>query len=300
MRLVEPVIARLAASALRLVLRIQGPRRISAMMRVKDEEEFLDASVRSIVDLADEVVLVDNLSTDRTPEIIEALRRAYPGKVVTYSYPHAIRSRGREHWELASSPDGPRSPQLTSTYYNWCLARCTQPYVLKWDGDMIATDGFAGAIEAWRRAGAAVLTLVGANVHADRAHLVGAHSADRATIARALTIPVAPSWVTSMTYTYAHPHLFPRLGARFEAGDRRAWWTETFASPFLHPRLGARLVLPVEEPTFLHLKFCKRDPYAGYSEDFAAMIDANMAVGPPLTPEWRALMRRWGVQASNA
>ncbi len=265
------------------------------MMRIKDEEEFLDASVRSIIDLVDEVVLVDNLSTDRTPEIVEALRRDHPGKVVTHSYSYEIRSRGREHWQLASSPDGARSPHLTSTYYNWCLARCTQPYILKWDGDMIATDTLAAGIERWRRAGAAVATLVGANVHADRAHLVGARSADRATIARSLTVPVAPSWVTSMTYTYAHPHLFPRLGARFEAGDRRAWWTETFASPFLHPRLGARLVLAIEEPTFLHLKFCKRDPYAGYSDDFAAMIDANMAVGPPLTPEWRALMRRWRI-----
>ena len=298
MRLVDPVIARLAASGLRVVLRIQGPRRISAMMRIRDEEEFLDASVRSIIDLVDEVVLVDNLSTDRTPEIIDALRRAYPGKVVTYSYPHAIRSRGREHWELASSADGLRSPHLTSTYYNWCLARCTHPYVLKWDGDMIATDELAGAIDAWRGAGAAVLTLVGANVHADRAHVVGARSADRATIARALTVPVAPSWVSSMTYTYAHPHLFPRFGARFEAGDRRAWWTETFASPFLHPRVEGRLVLPFTEPTFLHLKFCKRDPYAGYSDDFAGMIDANMEVGPPLTPEWRALMRRWGVSGA--
>jgi hypothetical protein len=137
-----------------------------------------------------------------------------------------------------------------------------------------------------------VLTLVGANVHADRAHLVAARSTDPATIARPLTIPVAPRWVTSMTYTFAHAHLFPRLGARFAVGDKRAWWTETFASPFLHPRLRSRFVLAIEEPTFLHVKFCKRDPFAGYSDDFAAMIAANMDVGPALAPEWQVLLRR--------
>ncbi len=42
-------------------------KQISAMMRVKNEEEFLAASVLSIADFVDEIVIIDNLSTDNTP-----------------------------------------------------------------------------------------------------------------------------------------------------------------------------------------------------------------------------------------
>jgi cellulose synthase/poly-beta-1,6-N-acetylglucosamine synthase-like glycosyltransferase len=79
------------AAVLHAALRRQ-PRRVSAMLRVKNDEEFLAAAVRSIIDSVDEVVLVDNGSTDATPKVIAALRAEFPDKVVVYGYPYEIAS----------------------------------------------------------------------------------------------------------------------------------------------------------------------------------------------------------------
>src|SRR5262245_30331261 len=95
-----------------------GQKQVSAMVRVRNEEEFLYASVKSIVDCVDEIVIVDNLSTDRTPLIIGALRGEHPDKVVSYRYPYDIRRVGRENWEMTLRPNGRLSPHLLGNYYN--------------------------------------------------------------------------------------------------------------------------------------------------------------------------------------
>jgi glycosyltransferase involved in cell wall biosynthesis len=240
----------------------------------------------------DEVVLVDNLSTDRTSAIIQSIQQEYPDKIVPYQYTYEICRRGREHWELASTAQGRRSPHLRSNYTNWCLAKCRQPYVLNWDGDMIATERFYEALQKWQQSSAVVMFLSGANVHWDRQHLIAARSSDATQLAEGLTVPVVPRWVTSMSYTAAEPRLFPRLWARYVPGN---WWTYRLSSPFVHPYLRGRLGQAVEEPGFLHLKFCKRQPYTDYSEDFLQLIAGNLTVGPVLRPDWKELLRRWNI-----
>jgi hypothetical protein len=279
-------------AALRVLLQLQGRKRISAMVRVKNEEEFLYPAIKSVVDHVDEVVVVDNLSSDGTPEVIQALKQEYPDRLCCHEYPYEIRRRGREHWELASTRQGRHSPHLSSTYYNWCLQKCRMPYVLKWDGDMIATPGFLPALEDWRQSRAAVLAIVGANVHPDRRHLIAARSSDASEIVKPLTIPQAPKWVRTMSYTFPEWRLFPRLGARF---TNRVWWTQTLQTPYLHPAVKRRFMQRAGEPCFLHLRFCKREPFTGYSQDFREMIRTNLAVGPPLTAEWEQVMRTWGL-----
>jgi glycosyltransferase involved in cell wall biosynthesis len=280
--------------ALRVVLQFQGPKRISAMVRVKDEEEFLYPAIRSIVDHVDEVVVVDNLSSDRTPEIIAALKQEYPGKLACHVYPYRIRRRGRENWELASTPQGRNSPYLLSTYYNWCLQRCSMPYILKWDGDMIATAELLPTLQAWRQSSAAALAFLGVNVHPDRRHLIAAKLSDPAEIVKPLTIPRAPKWVPTMTYTYPEWWLFPSVGARF---TNDVWWCETLQSPYLtfHWAVTRRFEQRTDEPCYLHLRFCKRQPFTGYSDDFREMIRANLAVGPPLQAGWKALLDQWEI-----
>ncbi len=278
--------------ALKTALLAQGQKRISAMVRLKNEEEFLYPAIKSIVGHVDELVLVDNLSTDDTPSIIQSLQREYPDKVACYQYKHEIRKRGREHWELASTAEGRASPHLSSSYYNWCLERCSEPYILKWDGDMLATAEFSRALQRWRHSSAAVMSLIGANIHPDRRHLIAARSSEAAEIAKALTIPVAPKWVSTMSYTFPEWRLFPRLGARFGS---RVWWTQTLSTPFLLPRIKRRFFLRTDEPCFLHLRFCKRDPLTGYSADFRDMIGSNLRRGPPLRPEWEEVLQRWGI-----
>jgi len=277
-----------AYSALRVLLRLQGPKRISAMVRVKDEEEFLYPAIKSIVDLVDEVVVVDNLSSDGTAQIIDALKREYPGKLSCHVYPYEIRRRGRENWELASAPQGRSSPHLLSSYYNWCLRKCSMPYVLKWDGDMIATAELPAALQAWRQSSAAALAFHGVNVHPDRRHLIAARLSDAAEIIKPLTIPQVPKWVSTMSHTYPEWWLFPRLGARF---TNDVWWCETLRSPYLRPSaIARRFGQRADEPCFLHLRFCKREPFTGYSDDFREMIQANLTAGPPLQPEWKGLL----------
>lgn len=290
-----PVRDRLRGVALRAAARL-WPKRISAMVRVKNEEEFLDAAVRSIVDSVEEVVIVDNASTDATPAVIAALRGDYPDKIVVHRYPHEIARVGSETWQLLAASGG-TSPHLSGTYYTWCLRRCAQPYVLKWDGDMIATDALAAAIADWRYSPVPVLLLQGANVHPDRRHFAAARSNDRALLLEQQRCPTMPQWVTSLTHDYPEPRLYPRILARY---DHAAGFTQSLVSPFLDLRVRADFTRPARGVSYLHLKFCKRDPYSNYSDDLARVIRANLTTGPELDAPAACLLERWGMRATTA
>ena len=267
------------------------------MMRVKNEEMFLYASVQSIIDHVDEIVLVDNLSTDRTPAIIADLCAAHPEKVVSYRYPYEIRKVGRENWELAENPKTRHSPHLSSTYYNWCLRKCTMPFVLKWDGDMVAREAFYASLAGWHTSGKPVMRFNGANVHPDRKHLIAAKTSDREALLASLSVPGLPKWVTVLTYDFEEPRLFPRAFARF---DNKNLWTQQLAGPFRDRRFAAKLTYKAEAPQFLHFKFCKPDPLSNYSPDLKAVVASNVTVGPPLDPEARRLVQHWQLDARPA
>jgi glycosyltransferase involved in cell wall biosynthesis len=266
------------------------------MVRVKNEEEFLAVAVRSIVDSVDEVVIVDNGSTDATPALIAALRDEYPRTITTFHYPHEIARVGRDTWQLLATSGG-RSPHLSGTYYTWCLRRCRQPYVLKWDGDMLATPAFHDAIATWRRSRAPILMMQGANVHSDRQHFAAARSSDRAALLAQQSCPRMPGWVASMTRDFLEPHLFPRLGARYA---HPAGFTQSLVSPFLGRRFKPTLCDEAAGIVYLHLKFCKRDPYANYSDDLARVIAGNLIAGPPIDAESERLLEQWGIRAARA
>jgi len=277
-----------------LRVRLQSKQHVSAMIRVRNEEEFLSAAVASIADLVSEIVIIDNLSDDGTPAVIAELQRAYPAKVSSHNYPYPIRRVGREHWELSAQRADRPSPNLSTTYYNWSLARCRHPFVLKWDGDMIATPAFRAAVQAWRASPRPILVFNGQNVHPDRRHLVKARVTDREALLARLSVPGLPKWVTSLTEDAQEPRLFPRYHARYDDGTR---WTQRFDSPFEHRdyRKRSRVVAP--EPCFLHMKFCKRDPLSNYTDDLREVIAGNIDVGDPLPPAALALLASHGADA---
>jgi glycosyltransferase involved in cell wall biosynthesis len=262
------------------------------MVRVKNEEEFLRPAVESIVDLVDEVVVVDNLSTDRTPAIVDELRRAYPRKITAHVYPYEVRRIGYETIELGRRPAGVTSPHHSATFYNFCLRRCRFEYVLKWDGDMIATPAFADAMATWRRSGKAVLVVNGANVHPNRCHLLAARSSDSDAMLSRLRLPGMPQWVTTLTYDAPEPRLFPRAFARYGEGKG---WTQALSSPYYEYHFREAFRHRFDGVSFLHMKFCKRDPFSNYSPDLAEVIRSNMAVGPPLDPEHFEILSRRGL-----
>jgi glycosyltransferase involved in cell wall biosynthesis len=119
-------------------------KKISAMIRVRDGEEFLLASVLSIMDAVDEVVIVDNMSKDSTPEIIARLVACHPDRVKSFYYPHDCVRIGEDFRNLYHQDS--HSPRLATVYSNWCLARCSNPFVMKWDDDMIALPSFRAAL----------------------------------------------------------------------------------------------------------------------------------------------------------
>jgi hypothetical protein len=259
------------------------------MMRVKNEAEFLYAAVRSIIDHVEEVVLVDNQSTDGSATIMERLRHEFPAKVLVYHYPHAIRRIGRENWEYAADPARQASPNLSANYFNWCKDHCTRPYVLNWDGDMIATDHFAEVVDAWRHSEIEVVFLRGVNVHPDREHLIAARSTDRDAMLASLTVPGLPRWATYMTRDSPEARIYPTRGSRFTT-DRL--WTQRISTPFVDDDPERRYVRDASGVGYLHLKFCKRDPFSNYSEDLARALATNFTVGPALEPQWKTLLDR--------
>jgi hypothetical protein len=107
---------------------------VSAILRVKNEEEKIYHCLRSILDIFDEIVFVDNGSEDRTLEIARQVkaRQDNKDKIKIYIYPFTMARLGPEH---ANTPE--HSVYNFSYYYNWTLSQCSFRYVCKWDGDML-------------------------------------------------------------------------------------------------------------------------------------------------------------------
>lgn len=254
------------------------------MMRVKDEADFLRPSLESMVDLVDEVVLVDNGSTDNTARIAAELAISHPGKLRCLQYPHNIARVGAENHALIADEQGRNSPRLLSNYYNWCLQKCRTNFILKWDGDMVATAAFSRQLAAFRRSLALFMHIYGANLHPDRIHLVEAGAEREKNIQERMTAPTTVSNWTS-PFTSREARLFPRRGAIY---TNNYWWCELLATPF-DRWASSSLELP-DECSFLHLKYCKPDPYQNFSEDFRQLISSGIVPGPPVREELRTLV----------
>lgn len=106
---------------------------LSAITMAKNEEDWAEASVRSIVNFVDEVLVADHGSEDGTPKILESVAKSFPGKVRLIAvgdrdFPSAI------------------NLMISRTRYRW---------ILRWHADFIArTSGpfsVAGLVDRVRR-----------------------------------------------------------------------------------------------------------------------------------------------------
>lgn len=106
---------------------------VTAMLRAKNESRKIGMCLSSALHLFDEIVVVDNASSDDTRALVEQFKADHDreDRVQIYSYPHTIARCGDEHWETPGD-----SIHSLVYYYNWCLSKCRCAYFFKWDADM--------------------------------------------------------------------------------------------------------------------------------------------------------------------
>jgi hypothetical protein len=123
---------------------------ISAFMRIRNGQDFLEATIRSHIEHFDEVVAVYNQCTDATPEILLRLRQEFPHKLRVIHYLDRVHPPGSEG-HAATPADSPCS---LVNYYNAALAATRFAVATKLDDDHLAiTDSTRDLTQALRRAG---------------------------------------------------------------------------------------------------------------------------------------------------
>lgn len=131
----------------------------TAVVRVKDEAPSLPFVLPPLLRAVDEVVLVDNGSTDGTPGVAAeaAARAGLAHRLRLLSYPYEVARAGREHVGVHE-----HSVHSLAYYYNWCLSQVRTRYSWKWDGDMVMTDEAVTSIAAlsWQVGSVPVVTRV--------------------------------------------------------------------------------------------------------------------------------------------
>lgn len=108
---------------------------ISLFARLKNGADFLEKAIESHLPYVDEIILVDNNSTDNTAEICEKFAKNFGEKVKFFRYTPEVVAVGNEKW--AETPEN--SVHSLVYYYNWTLSKTTCQYVMKLDDDIIAT-----------------------------------------------------------------------------------------------------------------------------------------------------------------
>lgn len=133
---------------------------ISCVMRVKDEADWVRLSILSIREFADEIIFVDNGSTDGSLQMARELKDDY----------------GLKKLKIFTFPEIDGVKVRTADLYNFAFGQATKTWVFKWDGDFIArTDQLFSIMELkdlWGeyRHRADVFRIGGPNLFGDHLH----------------------------------------------------------------------------------------------------------------------------------
>ena len=108
---------------------------LGAVYRIKNAESTIELAIRSIIDILDEVVIVDNASSDNTKKIILKLKSEYGEKIKIFQYENELCRAWVGYQEcLKKNKDG-----SLADYYNFSFSKSTTDYILKCDANYIYT-----------------------------------------------------------------------------------------------------------------------------------------------------------------
>lgn len=107
---------------------------VSAFIRVKNEDKQISACLLSILDVFDEIVIVDNDSSDSTLKVIRKLKAEHDhdNKIKIFDYPFKLALFGSDY---SNTPEN--SVHNFAFYSNYAISKCSRKMVCKWDADMI-------------------------------------------------------------------------------------------------------------------------------------------------------------------
>lgn len=203
------------------------PEGLSAMLRVKNEAQFLEYAVASIIDWHDEVcIFMQGEQEDNTAEVAIQCQLRWPDKVSVWRYPFESRFNGPGH---DAQPRG--SVYERAYFYNWCLANTKYSFADKWDGDMIAYDWIGPKVRELMNSYDGIwfkgLDLAGSDLKHESGH---AHTATEQRVHR----------VTDKTFYFTFTHCEHFSGTR-------------------SPEHKIEKIIKLTPYAFIHLKWCKDD-----------------------------------------
>ena len=117
---------------------------ISGIMRLRNEEDYLGLVIESHLPFLDELIIIYNRCTDRTPEISWEYQKKFPEKIKVFKYePYVYPQGSKEHKRLSY-----KSIHSMGNYSNYALSKTNFAYAIRVDGDHVAIPAlFEKAVE---------------------------------------------------------------------------------------------------------------------------------------------------------
>lgn len=116
----------------------ERPNGVSGFLRVKNEEVFLEACIRSCIDVLDELVVVHNECSPFSLGVLSKMEHLYPKKIKIFPYTPKVIAYHLDAEQYEKVREWPKENIHTfSAYSNYALSKTSYKYVMRIDADQI-------------------------------------------------------------------------------------------------------------------------------------------------------------------